>query len=54
MKLVLYGAILAVFIVFNLLSSVEGGAGILAPKHVRAENCTGELRLTPIYRPPLK
>ena len=56
MKLVLYGGVLAVFIVLNLSSIVEGGATGLGiyPEPDRTEHCTGELKLMPVYRPLLK
>ena len=50
MKLVLYGGVLAVFIVFHLTSNVEAGAGAtgIYPKPKKTEHCTGELKLMPI------
>lgn len=55
MKLVLFGGVLAVFIVLNLSSNVEGGAGPgLFDRTNRTEHCTGELKLMPVYRPLLK
>ena len=56
MKLILFGGFLAVFIVLNLSSNVEGGATGLGiyPKPNRDEHCTGELKLMPVYRPLLK
>ena len=53
MKLVLYGGVLAVLIVLNLSSNVEGGAGALE-KPNKIKHCTGELKLMPVYRPLLK
>ena len=45
MKLVLFGAVLAVFIILNVLPNVEGGAGAVSAQYGRAQHCTGELKL---------
>ena len=45
MKLVLFGAVLAVFIILNVLPNVEGGAGAVSAQYGRAKHCRGELKL---------
>ena len=48
MKLILFGGVLAVFIILNVLPNVEGGAGFVPAYHGRARHCTGELSLDTI------
>ena len=45
MKLVLFGAVLAVSIILNVLPIVEGGAGFVSAQYGRPKHCTGELKL---------
>ena len=45
MKLVLFGGVLAVFIILNVLPNVEGGAGFVSAQYGRPQHCIGELKL---------